>query len=436
MGKGRGMLVVYSSRETGNTKKLAEALAMGFGCEAFPADEAPSAKDYDFVLLGFGVYRGWPDAAMRSYMSGCAGADVGIFLTLGTWPDSEHAWNCMGRAEGLLHRCRVRSKFICHGRLDPAMVERMKARPAGSPHSWDPERAERVTAAETHPDAGDVARALEVFRAAWEKLRDGATAVKTGRGGILLAAFGSTVDSGRRAYAVIEEAVKHANPEADIRWAYGSRMVRERMRAKGETPPPSVRGALDAMLRDGIDRLTLFPLYMVAGEEYHKVVSEVKSLRGGTTGFAEVTVMPPLLSSSRDINILAETVRGIFGRERDADEALVLMGHGNAHGNCSLSYLAAAHEFNRRDRGMFLALVEGHPDFPKVLKELLAAGFKKALVAPFMMVAGDHALNDMAGDSPDSWKSQLLSAGIEVRCLLKGLGEYPEIAELLTARTH
>ena len=80
--------------------------------------------------------------------------------------------------------------------------------------------------------------------------------------------------------------------------------------------------------------------------------------------------------------------------------------------------------------------MEGYPDFSKVLNELLAAGFKKALLAPFMMVAGDHALNDMAGDFPDSWKSQLLSAGIEVRCLLKGLGEYPEIAELLTARTH
>lgn len=166
------ILIVYSSRKTGNSKKVAEAVhaSLAPDSELHDVSNAPDPSGYEFVILGFGIYRGWPDEAMRGYMRRCKNIEAGIFITLGAWPDSEHSHICIGRAEGILELCSVRATFACHGRLDPDMVKRMKERPAGSPHRWDEERARRVEAAESHPDENDLKKASEIFRTAWEKI--------------------------------------------------------------------------------------------------------------------------------------------------------------------------------------------------------------------------------------------------------------------------
>ncbi len=167
----RKTLVVYASRSTGNSMKLASAIhdALLPDCELHEVSSAPDPKDYDFIVLGTGIYRGWPDMPMQRYMRNCRNKDVGIFITLGAWPDSEHAFVCRGRLEGLMDACRVRGVYVSHGRLDPEMVQRMKARPEGSPHSWDDERARRFDAAESHPDEEDMRRAAVIISKAREK---------------------------------------------------------------------------------------------------------------------------------------------------------------------------------------------------------------------------------------------------------------------------
>lgn len=436
MSTDKKILVVYTSRSTGNTLKVAEAIQQGFGaqCDIFPAADAPKPDKYDFIIMGFGVYRGWADGDLRAYMAKCRNKNVGIFMTLGAWPDSEHAFNCMGRAEGLLSSCRVRAKFICHGRLDPAMVERMKLRPAGAPHSWDEERAKRVVAAETHPDENDLAKAQDIFKTAWEKIISGTApkSRKKTKEAILLAAFGTTVKSAAAAYDNIERMVKAAHPDTPVFWAYTSRMVRNKLDKSG-TKVKSVRGALNDMFLEGFTSVKVISLHVVPGEEYHKMLKEINTFSMPMAGFEKLEISPALLSNAERLNKLCDIVCACVPSGRKNEDAVVFMGHGNHKGRCELNYLAMAAELKRRDKNIFLATVEGNPDFETVREELKNAKCSKVYLMPLMVVAGDHACNDLAGAEDDSWKSMLEADGMTCIPILKGLGEYDEIGQLIAA---
>ncbi len=157
------LAVVYSSR-TGNTRMIAEAIhsVMPAGTEIFPVREAPDPAGYDFLALGFWVDRGGPDAAMRAYMERVRGASVGLFGTLGAWPDSEHARNAMQRAAGLMGGNTVLGTFLCQGKVDPVLLAAMEKKGDGN-HPMTGERKARLEEAARHPNAEDRAAARKVF---------------------------------------------------------------------------------------------------------------------------------------------------------------------------------------------------------------------------------------------------------------------------------
>jgi sirohydrochlorin cobaltochelatase len=427
-------LIVYSSRAaTGNTKKLAEAIKRGLGddCDIFPAVSAPDPSKYDFIMMGFGVYRGWPDGDLRAWMTKCRGKDAGLFLTLGAWPDSEHAHVCMGRAEGLVDSCRVRARFKCHGRLDPASVERMKQRPAGSAHCWDEERSKRVTIAESHPDESDMAKAVEIFKAAWDKVRTEKSSPhssgKEKKEAVVMAAFGSSVESALSAYTKIESEIAKANPGLPVFRAFTSEPVRRKLAERG-VKSGAPRETLQELSLAGFTDVRVVPVQMAPGEEFHKLAREVSSFSNPFSGFRSVSISRPPLASEERLRALADGVMEIIPKERKASEAVVLMGHGNAKGNCGTHYQAAALELAARGKNIFLACVEGRPCFDDVFEKIKARKIKKAWLMPFMITAGDHAVNDLAGGEPDSWKSRLEAAGVKCAPVLKGLGEYDSLA--------
>lgn len=159
-------MVVYSSR-TGNTRKVAEAVA---AClpeprEIYPVDQAPPPDDYDFLALGCWIDKGTADAQARAYFQRVRGKRVGLFLTLGAYPDSEHARQCAENVRGLLQENRVLGHFICQGAIDPELVRWMRDLPPEHPHFMDQARRERIAEAARHPDALDLVRAQEAFRA-------------------------------------------------------------------------------------------------------------------------------------------------------------------------------------------------------------------------------------------------------------------------------
>ena len=433
MDKHKKALVVYSSRAaTENSRKLAEAIAASLGdCEISTADDAPSPSKYAFVILGFGLYHGWPDGDMRAFMRKCHGQDIGLFMTLGAYPDSDHAITCLGRAEGLLESCRVRAKFICHGRLDPATVERMKARPQDDPQGWNPERAERIAKAESHPDADDIAKAATLFQDVWRKIREEGKERKTpGRKkAIVLAAFGTSSHTAKSAYKNIEMIVAKAYPGTELRWAFSSGMIRAKLRKQG-IHTKAAAGVLNGLLLEGYDSIEVIPLYLTPGEEFHKLISDIAVFRNAAHGFKEIKVGRTLLSSADSLIALCKAVLSAVPKERSQDDAVVFMGHGHDDGRSDILYIATAGELAKLDRNTFVGCVEGKPDFDNVRSQLKAMGVRKAFLIPFMVVAGDHAINDMSGDEPESWKSILQADGIECQCLLKGLGECDEVVRI------
>ena len=161
-------LVVYSSR-TGNTKKVAQAMAEVMpGCELLPVEKAPSSvEQYDVTAVGYWVDRGMPDAAIRAWLEGVRNARLAFFGTLGAWPDSEHARECMARGEALaLEPARgnvVLGSWLCQGRVDPKVLEIM-ARMAGDVHPMTEERKARIAEAARHPDDEDCRRAQAFIR--------------------------------------------------------------------------------------------------------------------------------------------------------------------------------------------------------------------------------------------------------------------------------
>lgn len=168
-------LVVYSSL-TGNTKKVAQAVSSVLPeCDMFPVEEAPSSVEgYDLVALGYWVDKGMPDGRSRAWLEGIRNARLAFFGTLGAWPDSDHAKECMKKGEALaLEPDRGNSvcgSWLCQGRIDPKVLEVM-ARMAGNVHPMTPERKAHIEEAARHPDDGDCRRAQEFFRNILDSLK-------------------------------------------------------------------------------------------------------------------------------------------------------------------------------------------------------------------------------------------------------------------------
>lgn len=168
-------LVVYSSR-TGNTKKVAEAVSSVLPeCDLVPVEQAPaSVEGYDFVALGYWVDRGMPDGRARAWLEGVKNARLAFFGTLGAWPDSDHAKECMAAGEAMALEPErgnsVHGSWLCQGRIDPNVLEAM-AKMAGNVHPMTPERRARIEEAAKHPDADDCRRAQAFFRGVMETLK-------------------------------------------------------------------------------------------------------------------------------------------------------------------------------------------------------------------------------------------------------------------------
>ena len=163
-------VVIYSSR-TGNTKRVAEAMhaALPAGTPLIPVGEFRDAENFDLVFMGYWVDRGTADAAARDVMAKITGKPVGLFSTLGAYPDSVHAGASLANgARCLGDDCKVLGTFICQGAIAQELQDRMKQFPPDHPHAVTPERRKRWEDASTHPDAADCEKATAFAREVFE----------------------------------------------------------------------------------------------------------------------------------------------------------------------------------------------------------------------------------------------------------------------------
>lgn len=246
---------------------------------------------------------------------------------------------------------------------------------------------------------------------------------------ILLVTFGTSVESAQKAFANIEKRVKAAFPKNELRWAYTSKIIRKKLEKEGKhLDSPEV--AMAKLMEDGYTKVAVQSLHMIPGAEFHEINVNTRLFAQMSGGIGKVMVSLPLLVSDETMEkALKEVMTKVVPKERKAGEAVVLMGHGTHHPSDAI-YSALMYKAQKMDANLYVGTVEGSPSFDEIKEMLIKNKIKKAYLIPFMTVAGDHAMNDMAGDEPDSWKSQLAKAGIESVPVMKGLAEFDGIVDM------
>lgn len=248
--------------------------------------------------------------------------------------------------------------------------------------------------------------------------------------GVLLAAFGTSVPEARVSFKALEEAFRKTLPETPIVWTYTSQIIRKKLQKRGEHIP-GIAEALQMLSKEGVNVLRVQPLHVMAGEEYSSLERAVLlAVQKHPKRFQAVYFGRPLLESREDAQVVGKAILDHAATIRKPGEALVLMGHGQEHGRAGLAFEGVRRVFAELDPLVFAATVEGERTFDDLLLELKKHKVEHVLLMPLMLVAGDHARNDLAGDEEDSWKSKLAAQGFSVRASLEGLGSYPEVEGL------
>lgn len=245
---------------------------------------------------------------------------------------------------------------------------------------------------------------------------------------ILVVSFGTSYAQTReKTIGAIERQIAQAFPDWNVQRAFTSGMVIRSILKKEGLQIEDVPAALERLAGEGTAELVIQPTHLMAGKEYEKMLAQIGPYR---ERFGKLGVGKPLLYDAEDRRETAALLEQIFEKElADPACAVVLMGHGTDAASDDV-YALLQQELSERDCSRILiGTVEGSITLEDVLGRLRQSGCRKAVLAPLMVVAGDHACNDMAGDSPDSWKNLLEKEGFEVLPVLSGLGEYPQIRE-------
>ncbi len=249
------------------------------------------------------------------------------------------------------------------------------------------------------------------------------------REALLLVTFGTSVPKAQKAFAHVEEKMKAAFPDSEIRWAYTSHIIRKKLAGQGkQIDSPEI--ALAKLMDEGYEQVTMQSLHMLPGAEFHEIYANARLFEDMSGGIKAVRTGYPLLMDNQSMDAVLDAVFAqIIPKDRKPEDAVVLMGHGTHHASDAI-YSAMMYKAQEKDANCFVGTVEGFPTFDEVLAKLQAKGVKKAYLIPLMTVAGDHSINDMAGDEPDSWKSQLTNAGIEAVPVMHGLAEFDAIIDI------
>lgn len=243
--------------------------------------------------------------------------------------------------------------------------------------------------------------------------------------GILVVSFGTShLDTMEKTIEVIEKEIKERFTDCNVYRAFTSGMIIRKLKRTEGISIDTVPEALSRMAADGIEDVIIQPTHIINGIENDRMMED---LMERMSLFRRIRVGKPLLSSVDDYKkaihaVMAET-------ELDDGEMLVLMGHGTDH-HANSAYPTLEYTFHALGYSQVLVgTVESFPELKNVMAKLKIAEKKKVALMPFMLVAGDHAKNDMAGEE-DSWKSQLEEEGYEVRVIMKGLGEFRGIRQI------
>lgn len=256
----------------------------------------------------------------------------------------------------------------------------------------------------------------------------------TGKQAILLTSFGTSY-ADTRALTIDAIAAKYAEvyPDYEIVQAFTAQIVIDVLKDRDGIEVMNVEEAFAYLKDNKISDVIVQPTLVMNGAEYDEMLAVVETEE---ENFVSLKVASPLLTHVEDYKVVVEALRDEIESEiTAADEAVVFMGHGTHH-FANSTYPAMEYFFHDAGlKNVFMGTVEGYPMIEDVIERLNENGIKKVTLYPFMLVAGDHASNDMAGDEEDSWKTILKKEGFEVETVLRGLGEDESVQALYLEHT-
>lgn len=252
---------------------------------------------------------------------------------------------------------------------------------------------------------------------------------------LLVVSFGTTHKETREKTIVrIEDDLRQAFPDRDFYRAWTSPMIIKRIEKNEGIHVDTVEEALERMIADGAEDILVQPTHIMNGFENSRMRSVIgDAISNGFSG--KVSLGEPALTSKADMLAMADAVMDEIPEAEEEGSALVLMGHGSPGGPNEV-YLEQQDAF--REKGyerVFIGTVEAEPSLDDVIAELKkvneeTGNIEKLYLAPFLVVAGDHALKDMTGDADDTWEKRLEAEGFDVVPMLRGLGEYKGVRAL------
>ena len=270
---------------------------------------------------------------------------------------------------------------------------------------------------------------------------------------LLVVSFGTSFNDSRVAdIKSVEDALQEANPDWSVRRAFTAQIIINHIQARDGEKIDNMEQALERAVANGVKQLVVQPTHLMHGAEYDEMCAAIDKVRDQ---FDSVEIAEPMLGEVGDdatvINADKEAVAKAVvaaaleesGYEstaaaKDAGVAYVLMGHGTAH-VAKVTYSQMATQMAKLGyENVFVGTVEGEPEETSceaVIEAVKNAGYTTVVLRPLMVVAGDHANNDMAGADDDSWKTMFEAAGFTVNCQISGLGRIADVQALYVAHT-
>lgn len=245
---------------------------------------------------------------------------------------------------------------------------------------------------------------------------------------LLVVSFGTSFNDSRRlTIGAIEKALEEAYPEYSVRRAFTSNIIIDHVQKRDGVLIDDLDAGLQRAVDNGVKELVIQPTHLMNGIEYTELSDAVAQY---ADAFESVKIGAPLLTSDDDFAAVEQALVDWTKDYDDGKTAIVFMGHGTEAD--SNAVYAKMQELFTKDgyENYYVGTVEATPSLDDVLALVQAGDYERVILEPMMVVAGDHANNDMAGDEDDSWKSAFEKAGYKVECLLRGLGENEAIQQM------
>ena len=248
---------------------------------------------------------------------------------------------------------------------------------------------------------------------------------------LLVVSFGTSYnDSRRETIGAIEKAMQKAFPDYAVRRGFTSQIIIDHVNKRDGEKIDNVTEALDRAVDNGVKTLVVQPTHLMNGLEYNDLKDE---LAGYSDSFEKIVIGDPLLTSDDDFQKVMNAIVDATKEYDDGETAICFMGHGTeADSNSIYTKMQETLKAAGYDN-YFVGTVEATPSLDDVIAAVKAGGYKKVVLRPLMIVAGDHANNDMAGDEDGSWKTEFEKAGFEVTTVVEGLGSVQAIQDLFVA---